>query len=165
MPVHPPARTLNLPALSSVWQVASVLLALCGMSPLTDVCLYTNVLVSAEIRMPIIRAYTTFMLFRKLGHMLVWSYRKTSMKIDVKKYYHCSCGVRCTQVSIQELLGGATGKELTKTTHSMSIMCFLCTRNIAMLFLHAVVVVSISNQFAYMSSRLPHWRNSRGTLV
>ena len=84
MPVHQPARTLNLPALSSVWQVTSVLLALCGMSPLTDVCLYTNVLVSAEIRMPIIRAYTTFMLSRKLGHMLVWSYRKTSMKIDVK---------------------------------------------------------------------------------
>ena len=60
MPVHQPARTLNLPALSSVWQVASVLLALCGTSPLTDVCLYTNVLVSAKIRMPIIRAYATY---------------------------------------------------------------------------------------------------------
>ena len=78
MPVHQPARTLNLPALSSVWQVASVLLALCGTSPLTDVCLYTNVLVSAKIRMPIIRAYTTFMLPRKLGHMFVWSDRETN---------------------------------------------------------------------------------------
>ena len=84
MPVHQPARTLNLPALSSVWQVASVLPALRGTSPLTDVCLYMNVFVSAQVCMPIIRAYTTFMLSRKLGHMLVWSYRKTSMKIDAK---------------------------------------------------------------------------------
>ena len=77
LPVHPPARTLTPTAPDSVWQVASVLMALCWMSPLTDVWLSRNVLVSAKSRMPIMHIYIYLGLAGFQGPGIVWNGKKS----------------------------------------------------------------------------------------